>query len=80
MQLVSKEEKKHIITLNNNYLGNVESLLFFISSSCVHVKWMKAELKGDIWAISLKNVISQSLNTFPWFVFSSKQLCFFNVI
>lgn len=54
---MSKEEKKHIITLNNNYLGNVE-LLFFISSSSVHVKWMKAELKGDNWAISLKKVIS----------------------
>lgn len=55
---MSKEEKKHIITLNNNYLGNVELLLFFISSSSVHVKWMKAELKGDNWAISLKKVIS----------------------
>lgn len=50
--LYQRKKNTHIISLNNNYLGNVVSLLFCISSTCVHVKWMKAELKGDIWAIS----------------------------
>lgn len=41
------------------------SLLFCISSTCVPVKWMKADFKGDIWAISLKkNLTYQSVNTF----------------